>query len=171
MKDYIKVGKIVNTHGIKGCVKCIPLTDDMERFDELEYIYTEKDNVKRKIKDAWSRKGTVYLSLEGIEDMDAAESFRDTYISILEDQLRVLPKDTYYLFELEGMEVYSTEDVYIGKIETIYQTGANDVYEVKNKNNTYLIPAIKDVVKDVNIKNRKIVINVIEGLLEWNLKL
>ena len=166
MKDYIKVGKIVNTHGVRGCVKCIPLTDDMERFEELEYIYTEKDNVKRKIKDVWSRKGTVYLTLEGIEDMNAAESFRDTYISILEDQLKVLPEDTYYLFELEGMEVYSSDDEYIGKIDTIYQTGANDVYEVKNNNNTYLIPAVKEVVKDVNIKNRKIVINVIEGLLE-----
>lgn len=171
MKDYIKVGKIVNTHGVRGCVKCIPLTDDMERFEELEYIYTEKDDVKRKIKDAWSRKGTVYLTLEGIEDMNTAESFRDTYISILEEQLKVLPEDTYYLFELEGMEVYSTDSEYIGKIDTIYQTGANDVYEVKNNNKTYLIPAVKEVVKDVNIKNRKIVINVIEGLLEWNLKL
>lgn len=166
MKDYIKVGKIVNTHGVKGYVKCVSLTDDMERFDELEYIYTEKDDKKRKIKDAWSKKGTVYLNLEGIDDMDTAETFKNTYISILEDQLRVLPKDTYYLFELEGLEVYSTEDVYIGKIETVYQTGANDVYEVKNNNKTFLIPAIKDVVKDVNIKNKKVVINVIEGLLE-----
>lgn len=166
MKDYIKVGKIVNTHGVKGYVKCVPLTDDLERFYELDYIYTEKDNIKRRIKDVWSRKGTVCLSLEGIEDMNTAEAFRDTYISILEDQLRVLPEDTYYIFELEGMEVYSAEDVYLGKVTSIYQTGANDVYEIKNNNKTYLIPAVKDVVKDVNIKNKKIIINVIEGLLE-----
>lgn len=169
MKDYIKVGKIVNTHGVRGCVKCIPLTDDLERFDELEYVYTEKDDQKRQIKDVWSKKGSVYLTLEGIDDMNIAENFRDTYISILEDQLRVLPEDTYYLFDLEGLDVYSTENVYIGKISTIYQTGANDVYEVKSNNKTYLIPAIKDVVKDVNIENKKVIINVIEGLLEWNL--
>ena len=166
MKDYIKVGKIVNTHGVKGYIKCVPMTDDMERFDELEYVYTEKDDIKRKIKDVFYKKGTVCMNLEGIEDMNAAESLRNTYISILEDQLRELPDDTYYLFELEGMEVYSTADVYIGKISTIYQTGANDVYEVKNKDKTFLIPAVKEVVKHVNIKDRKIVINVIEGLLE-----
>ncbi len=166
MKEYIKVGKIVNTHGVKGCMKCLPLTDDMERFDELEYVYTEKDDIKRRINDVWYRKGMVYIMLEDINDMDTAESFRDTFVSILEDQLRELPEDSYYLFDLEGMEVYSTLGEYLGKINIIYQTGANDVYEIVNGNKTFLIPAVKDVVKEVDIKNKKMVINVIEGLLE-----
>lgn len=166
MKEYIKVGKIVNTHGVKGCLKCIPLTDDMERFDELEYVYTEKDNKKRKIKNVWYRKGLVYLELEDINDMDAAESLRNTFISIYEDQLRELPEGSYYLFDLEGMEVYSDLGEYIGKISEIYQTGANDVYEVKDKNKSYLIPAVKEVVKEVSVKEKKMVIHVIEGLLE-----
>ena len=166
MKEYIKVGKIVNTHGIKGCIKCLPMSDDMERFEELEYIYTEKDNVKRKIKDVWYMKGMVYLTLENIDDMTTAESFKNTFISIFEDQLNELPKDSYYIFDLEGMEVYSTDKEYLGKINIIYQTGANDVYEIVNKNKTFLIPAVKDVVKEVNIKDKKMVINVIEGLLE-----
>ncbi len=166
MKEYIKVGKIVNTHGVKGCVKCVPLTDDAERFEELEYVYTEKDNVKRKIEDVWFRKGIVYIMLENINDMNTAESFKDTFISILEDQLRELPEDSYYIFDLEGMEVYSAEGEYLGKINVVYQTGANDVYEVVNKNKSFLIPAVKDVVKEVNIENNRMVINVIEGLLE-----
>jgi len=169
MKDYIKVGKLVNTHGIKGCIKCVPFTDDLERFDDLEYVYTEKDDIKRKIKDVWYRKGTVYLTLENIDDMDTAESFKNSYISIFEDQLRKLPEDTYYLFELVGVKVYSTEGEYIGEISEIYQPGANDVYEIKNNNKTYLIPAVKEVIKEVNMKDRIIIINVIEGLLEWNL--
>lgn len=166
MKEYIKVGKIVNTHGVKGCMKCIPLTDDMERFDELEYVYTEKDNKKRKINNVWYRKGLVYLELEDINDMDAAESLRNTFISIYEDQLRELPEGSYYLFDLEGMEVYSDLGEYIGKIKEVYQTGANDVYEVADKNKSYLIPAVKEVVKEVNVKEKKMVIHVIEGLLE-----
>lgn len=166
MKDYIKVGKIVNTHGIKGYVKCIPLTDEPERFDELEYIYTEKDDVKRKIKDAWWKKGIVYLSLEGIDTMNDAESFKNSFISISEDQLKELPEDTYYVFELEGLDVYSEEGVHIGSVSYVYQTGANDVYEVKNGNKTCLIPAVKEVVKSVDIKGKKIVIKVIEGLLD-----
>ena len=166
MKDYIKVGKIVNTHGVKGYIKCIPLTDDLERFEELEYVYTEKDNIKRTIDDVWYQKGLVCLKLKDIDDMDKAESFKDTYISIVEDQLRVLPENSYYLFDLEGMDVYSNNGDYIGKISEIYQTGANDVYEVKNNKNSYLIPAIKDVVKSVNVQDKKMIINVIEGLLE-----
>jgi 16S rRNA processing protein RimM len=166
MKDYIKVGKIVNTHGVKGCIKCVPFTDDLERFDDLEYVYTEKDDIKRRIKDVWYRKGTVYLTLGNIDDMNTAETFKNTYISIFEDQLRELPEGTYYLFELEGMKVYSLEGEYIGEISEIYQPGANDVYEIKNNNKTYLIPAVKEIVKEVNMKDRKIIINVIEGLLE-----
>ena len=166
MKDYIKVGKIVNTHGVKGYIKCIPLTDDLERFEELEYVYTEKDNIKRTIDDVWYQKGLVCLKLKDIDDMDKAESFKDTYISIVEDQLRVLPANSYYLFDLEGMDVYSNNGDYIGKISEVYQTGANDVYEVKNNINSYLIPAIKDVVKSVNVQDKKMIINVIEGLLE-----
>jgi 16S rRNA processing protein RimM len=166
MKDYIKVGKIVNTHGVKGCMKCIPLTDDMDRFDELEYVFTEKDNTKRKIKDVWYQKGMVYIMLENINDMTTAESFKETYISIMEDQLRELPEDSYYIFDLEGMEVYSTDGEYLGKINVVYQTGANDVYEIVNKNKSFLIPAVKDVVKEVNKKDKKMVIEVIEGLLE-----
>jgi 16S rRNA processing protein RimM len=166
MKDYIKVGKIVNTHGVKGCIKCIPLTDDLERFEELEYVYTEKDNIKRTIDDVWYQKGLVCLKLKDIDDMDKAELFKDTYISIVEDQLRVLPENSYYLFDLEGMDVYSNNGDYIGKISEVYQTGANDVYEVKNNKNSYLIPAIKDVVKSVNVQDKKMIINVIEGLLE-----
>ena len=164
--DYIKVGKIVNTHGIKGYVKCIPMTDDLERFRDLKYVYTEKDDTKRTIDDVWDQKGMVYLKLKGIDDMGTAEKFKDTYISILKNQLRQLPEDSYYLFDLEGMDVYSSEGDHMGKISQIYQTAANDVYEVKDKKRTFLIPAIKDVVKSVNIQEKKMVIDVIEGLLE-----
>ncbi|HOK49529.1 MAG TPA: ribosome maturation factor RimM [Sedimentibacter sp.] len=164
--DYIKVGKIVKTHGVKGYVKCIPMTDDLERFQELKYVYTEKDHKKRTIYDVWYQKGMVYLKLEAIDDMDTAEKFKDTYISILEDQLRELPEDSYYLFDLEGMDVYSTEGEHMGKISEIYQTGANDVYEVKSKDRKFLIPAVKGVVKSVDVQEKKMIINVIEGLLE-----
>lgn len=166
MKEYIKVGKIVNTHGVKGCIKCIPMTDDEERFQELEYVYTEKDDTRRKIMNVWYKKGMAYIQLENINDMNTAESFKDTFISILEDQLRELPQDSYYIFDLEGMEVYSAEGKYLGKIDDVYQTGANDVYQVTNEGKSFLIPAVKAVVKEVNLKKNKMVINVIEGLLE-----
>ena len=111
-------------------MKCIPMTDDLERFRDLKYVYTEKDDTKRTIDDVWDQKGMVYLKLKGIDDMGTAEKFKDTYISILKDQLRQLPEDSYYLFDLEGMDVYSSEGDHMGKISQIYQTAANDVYAV-----------------------------------------
>lgn len=166
MKEYIRVGKIVNTHGIKGCMKVLSLTDELERLEELDYVYTEIDDKKRKIKDIWYRKGMVYLELEGINNMDDAIKMKESFISIEESQLKELPEDTYYIFELEGLEVYSTEGEYIGKLKEVFQTGANDVYEVVNESKSYYIPAIKNVVKEVSIEDKKIIINVIEGLLE-----
>lgn len=165
MKDYVRVGKIVNTHGVKGCMKVLSLTDEMERFEELEYVYTEIDNKKRNINDVWYRNGMVYLELEDVNSMDDAIKLKESYISIEESQLKELPEDTYYIFDLKGLEVFSTEGDYIGKLKEIFQTGANDVYEVIGKEKTHYIPAIKNIVKEVNIKDKKIIINVVEGLL------
>lgn len=166
MNEYIRVGKIVNTHGIKGCMKVLSLTDELDRFDELDYVFTEIDNKKRKINNAWYRNGMVYLELEGVENMDDAIKLKESYVSIEEAQLKELPEDTYYIYELIGLEVYSTEGELIGNIKEVFQTGANDVYEVKGKLKTYYIPAIKNIVKEVNIKEKKVIINVVEGLLE-----
>ena len=166
MKEYIRVGKIVNTHGVKGCMKVLSLTDDLDRFDELEYVFTEIDNKKRNINDVWYRNGMVYLELEGVNDMNEAIKLKESYVSIEESQLKELPEDTYYIYELKGLEVYSTEGELIGKVKEVFQTGANDVYEVKGNLKTYYIPAIKSIVKEVSIKEKKIIINVVEGLLE-----
>lgn len=166
MKEYIRVGKIVNTHGVKGCMKAISLTDELDRFDELDYVYTEIDNKKRKINNVWYRNGMVYLELDGVDNMDDAIKLKESYVSIEESQLKELPEDTYYIYELKGLEVYSTEGELIGVIKEVFQTGANDVYEVKGKLNTHYIPAIKNIVKEVNIKEKKVIINVVEGLLE-----
>ncbi len=166
MKEYIRVGKIVNTHGIKGCMKVLSLTDELDRFDELDYVYTEIDDKKRKINSVWYRNGMVYLELEGVNNMDDAIKLKESYVSIEEAQLKELPEDTYYIYELKGLDVYSTDGELIGKIKEIFQTGANDVYEVVGNSKTHYIPAIKNIVKEVNIKEKKVIINVVEGLLE-----
>ena len=164
--DFIRVGKIANTHGVKGCLKIIPLTDDIDRFDELEYVYVENENKKRKITNVWYRKGMVYLDLEGVESMDDAMKLKEKYLQIDESQLKELPEGSYYIFDLIGLEVYSTAGDYIGKIKEVHQTGANDVYEVLNGYKTYYIPAIKDVVKEISIENKNVTIDVLEGLLD-----
>ncbi len=166
MDNKIRVGKIVNTHGVKGTVKILPLTDDLERFEELEYVFTEIDNKKRFFTNIRFNKGMVFVDLDSVKDMNEALKLKESYIYIKEDQLKTLPEDTFYIYELEGLEVFSTEGELIGIIDQVFQTGANDVYEVKNKAKTCYIPAIKDVVKEIDIKSNKMIINVIEGLFE-----
>jgi len=165
MDNRIKIGQIVNTHGIKGELKAIPLTDDIERFEELEYVYIGESPVKIKLKNLRYDKGMVFFKMEGLDSINEVERYKKQYILIDENQKQQLPEDSYYLFDLMGMEVYDEKNIHIGKITNIYQTGANDVYEL-NDNIKLLIPAIKEVVKSVDIENHKMVIKKIEGLLD-----
>ena len=82
------------------------------------------------------------------------------------DECLELSEDTYYIFELIGLEVITTEGESIGFIEDVYDLPANDVYVVKEKAREILIPAVKEIVKKVDIEKREIVIEPIEGLLE-----
>lgn len=169
MLDFIRVGEIVNTHGIKGAIKCISLTDDNERFNELEYIYTEMDNEKRIIENIWYKKGLIYIKLEGINSINEAEKYRNSYILIDKNQTKKLPDDTYYIHEIEGLKVFTITGIYIGIVTKVLQTGANDVYVVKDGKKQNLIPAIKKIIKEINIQENKIIIEPIKGLIEWKL--
>lgn len=166
MIEYIKVGKIVNTHGIKGELKIISMTDYIERFEELEYIYTEKDNVKRNIRSVKYVKNLVVLSLEGIDSMNDAETFKNTLISIDKSQVRELPEGRYYIYDLEGLDVYLLNGDKLGKLTEVFQNSANDVYEVTDGKKKYYIPAIKQVIKEVNLQENKMVIEPLKGLLD-----
>jgi 16S rRNA processing protein RimM len=165
MDDRIKIGQIVNTHGIKGEVKCISLTDDIERFDDLEYIYIGDSPKKTFLENVRYAKNMIYIRFKGINTINEVEKYKGQYIEIDDSQKMELPEDTYYLFDLIGLKVYDEEEHYLGEITNIYQTGANDVYELNNNVNQ-LIPAVKKIVKYINIKEKKMIINKIEGLLD-----
>lgn len=165
MDDRIKIGQIVNTHGIKGEVKCISLTDDIERFDDLEYIYIGNSTKKTFLENVRYAKNMIYIRFKGINTINEVEKYKGQYIEIDDSQKMKLPEDTYYLFDLIGLKVYDEEEHYLGEITNIYQTGANDVYEL-NDNVNQLIPAVKKIVKYINIKEKKMIINKIEGLLD-----
>jgi 16S rRNA processing protein RimM len=165
MDDRIKIGQIVNTHGIKGEVKCISLTDDIERFDDLEYIYIGNSTKKTFLENVRYAKNMIYIRFKGINTINEVEKYKGQYIEIDDSQKMKLPEDTYYLFDLIGLKVYDEEEHYLGEITNIYQTGANDVYEL-NGNVNQLIPAVKKIVKYINIKEKKMIINKIEGLLD-----
>jgi len=166
--EYIEIGQIVNTNGLKGVVKVNPFTDDISKFEDLKYVYIQLKNELKKVKIEQVRynKNQVLLKLEGIDAIEEAEKYRNFYLKTEKESQEDLGEDTYYIVDLIGLDVYSDKNEYLGKIEDVFPTGSNDVYVVKdNLGKQILIPAIADVVKEVDLKNKKMTINLIPGLI------
>jgi 16S rRNA processing protein rimM len=166
--EYIEIGQIVNTNGLKGVVKVNPFTDDISKFEDLKYVYIQlKSELKKvKIEQVRYNKNQVLLKLEGIDSIEEAEKYRNFYLKTEKESQEDLGEDTYYIVDLIGLDVYSDKNEYLGKIEDVFPTGSNDVYVVKdNLGKQILIPAIADVVKEVDLKNKKMIINLIPGLI------
>ncbi len=169
MEKYLEIGQIVNTFGIKGQVKIVPFTDDITRFDELKEIYVEKKNELKlfQIEQVNYKKNMVILKLKGIETVEEAEKLRNCYLKIDRKDAKKLPKDTYFIVDLLGLDVYTDEGKLLGKVDDIYNAGSSDIYVVKDElGKQILLPAIKDVVKEVDLENQKIIVHLIKGLVD-----
>ncbi len=168
MEEYLEIGQIVNTSGLKGFLKVIPLTDDITRFEDLKtvYIQEKKDLVEFKIQEVKYSKNMVLLKLEGIDDIGEAEKFKNFYIKINRKDAVELEEDSYFIVDIIGCKVFTDENEFLGKVIDVFQTGSNDVYTVKNnEDKEILLPAIEDVIKDIDIANKKIVVKLMDGLI------
>lgn len=167
-KSFIIIGKIVSTHGNKGEVKVVPLTNSIDRFRKLTDIFIIKGNNKRllNINNLKIKKNTVILKLEGIENIEKAEMIVGSFLEVKRSNAIKLPKDTYFIFDIIGLEVYTNENELLGKVDNIISTGNNDVYVVKNKDKQeILIPAIREVIKNIDLEKKRISINMVDGLI------
>lgn len=167
MQKYFEVGQIVNTFGVKGMLKVKPFTDDVERFEELKKVYIcKKEKLEEvEIEEVKYHKDMVLLKVKGIEDMNEAEKVKGLYLKIDRKNAKKLPKDTYFIADLLGLEVYSDTGELLGKVDDIFRTGANDVYVVKNENGKQLLlPGIPDVIKEIDLEKEKIVVHLLKGL-------
>lgn len=169
MKDYFEIGQIVNTYGIKGFVKVVPFTDDITRFKTLKSVYIDiKGNLKEfTIEEVKYSKNMVLIKFKEIPDINEAEKYKNYYIRINRTDARKLPKDTYFIADLLGLEVYNDETKeLLGKVDDIFPTGSNDVYVVKDElGKQILLPGTKEVIKQVDLENGKIFVNIIQGLI------
>ena len=168
MEGYLEIGQIVNTNGLKGFLKVKPLTDDITRFEKLKTIYIQKakELIEFKIQEVKYNKQSVLLKLEGIDDITEAEKYKNFYIKISKENAVELEKNSYFIVDIIGCQVYTDENEYLGNFVDVFQTGSNDVYTLKNsEGKEILIPAIKEVIKNVDIKNKKIVIHLMDGLI------
>lgn len=158
MPNKIKIGKIINTFGLKGEIKIYPYID---YFEDLDFIIL--DNNKFKIEKSRYQKNIVIAKLENIDTIEQAEDLKEKDIFIYEDMKPDLPEGTYYIDDLIGFKVVTDEGKVLGNLTNIYNTGANDIYEIDNN---ILLPAIKDVIKQIDLDNKQINVHIIEGLDE-----
>lgn len=168
MESLMEIGQIVNTYGIKGFVKVIPFTDNINRFEDLKTVYveTKKGLENFEIEEVKYSKNTVLLKLKGIDDINIAEKYRNCYLKISRENAVKLPEDTYFIIDLLDMKVYTEEDIYLGNIIDVYPTGSNDIYVIKNEEGKQaLLPAIGEVIKTVDIQNKKMVVHLLDGLI------
>src|SRR3954463_15395433 len=171
MEKWFNVGKIVNTHGIKGEVRVISKTDFADqRYKKGNSLYLfiseGTDPVELIVKSHRIHKNFDLLTFEGYDDINQLEKLKGGILKVPESQLGKLQKDEYYFHEIIGCTVITDEGEEVGTVKEILTPGANDVWIIKGKGGKeQLIPYIADVVKEIDVVEKKIVITPIEGLL------
>ncbi len=168
MVEYLKIGQIINTHGVKGELKIYPLTDNIKRFKGLKQVWMEFPEGYRamKIEGVKFVKEFPIIKLENISTMNEAEKLRNQYIYVDRENAVKLPKDTYFIADLIGIQVFTEQEGLLGTLTDVISTGANDVYEITpSEGKSILIPAIGDVVLNVDINGRRMVVKLLEGLV------
>jgi 16S rRNA processing protein RimM len=161
--QFIVVGRVVAPWGARGEIKVEVMTDFPDRFSPQEEVHI--DGRPMTIERSRLHQGRVILKLATIDSVEAAQGLRGRFLEVPQSQLRPLPKDEYYQYQLLGLEVWTTGGELLGRIANILPTGSNDVYIVPSRHGELLIPAIEDVVKSVELERGRIVIEVINGLL------
>ena len=156
MESRLEVGEMVNTFGIKGEIKVYPYVDYLDKIKNI-YIKDQK-MVISKIR---FQKNVAIIKLKDIDDINLIEKYKGSTIYIDESELPELPEGKYYIKDLIGMDVITDEGKLLGKLDDVFNTGANDIYQVGD----ILLPATDEVLKKIDIENKQIIVHLIKGLI------
>ena len=168
MEQYLRVGVISSTHGLKGEVKVFPTTDDPERFRKLKKVYldTGKDYMPLKVTGIKFFKNQVILKFQEFQDINEIEKYRGKDLLIDREQAVPLAENENFIVDLFYMYVYDKEEKRLGTLTDVLQTGANDVYVVEtDEGKEILLPAIPSCILDVDVETAKMIVRIPEGLL------
>ncbi|MBQ3847322.1 MAG: 16S rRNA processing protein RimM [Clostridia bacterium] len=169
MLDYLTIGEIVNVHGVRGEVKVLPSTDDPGRFKLLKQVRIVRDGsvCVKKVTGAKVSSGMAILALEGVTTRDDAEKLRGSFLEVERKDALKLPEDRWYIGDIVGCSVYEEDGTCLGKVTDVGETGSNDYYVVRDeKNREMCIPALKEVLLDVDVVEQKITVRLLPGLKE-----
>ena len=159
--DRLEVGKIVNTHGLRGEVKIVPWTDSPDVFEDISFVYAKRRNeeIKLTLSGIKYQKNNIIVKFKEINSIEEAETFKNSTLTADRKMLGELPEGVYYIADLIGCEVYEEDKEKIGILSDVFNTGANDIYAVsREKKKDLLIPVTDDSIISVDILNKKIIV-------------
>ncbi|HWI60288.1 MAG TPA: ribosome maturation factor RimM [Symbiobacteriaceae bacterium] len=167
-EDLVKIGQITSPHGVQGEVRVYPLTDFPERFKTLRQVLLGPEARPVGIRFQGMVKNMVILAIDGVADRDQADKLRLQYVQVPKSEVHKLPAGHYYVFDLLGLDVVDPEGKLLGKlVDVTTDSPAHDIYVVETApRKRFMVPAVKQFVKSIDLARGKIVVEPIPGLLE-----
>jgi len=162
------IGQIVKPQGIHGEVKVKIISSFPERFRELKSVFVGESHASYRVEKARVNGTFAFLKFKGVDDRNQAELLRNCYLYVTERELMPLPdEDAFYLHQIVGLNVFDQTGTPLGTIVNVENYPGNDLFVLEDTGGRqYLIPAIKQFVKNVDIANRTMTIDVVDGLLD-----
>jgi 16S rRNA processing protein RimM len=166
--DFVVIGLLRRAHGVKGEIFVQPVTDMPERFDRLDRVLLRQNGGIREIGiEAVNAKGrSLFLKFKGVDDRAGAQALTGSELGVRMADVWPVPEDTYYVFDLVGCRVVGSTGGEIGVVREVLKMPANDVFVVDSGSKEFLIPAVKSIVKGVDLERRVVTIEEMEGLLD-----
>lgn len=162
--EYLVIGQVVGVRGLGGELKVRIETDDPERFFDLEWAYLGDERLRFRVSSARLFKGMALIQLEGVPDRTAAEAYRGQFMYVSGAEALALAEGEYYYHQIQGLQVFTDDGEELGRVTDILATGANDVYVVMGPQGELLLPAIKEVILNVDLENGLLTVHLLEGL-------
>jgi 16S rRNA processing protein RimM len=167
--ELIAIGRISKPIGTRGEIKILPLTDDPKRFAVLQSVWVGHQESAAKQLDVIAVRietRQIAVRLSGVENADAAEQIRDQYLFVPKEEVIKLRSGSYFMHDVIGCEVLTQDNVKVGTVSDLFSLPSNDVWLVRNGEKEILIPAVKEIIKQVDIEKKRITIHAVEGLLD-----
>jgi 16S rRNA processing protein RimM len=162
-EGFRAVGRVERPWGLRGEIKVLPLTDFPERFTPQAQLYVAREQ-RRVLRSRW-QKGRVFLALDGVERVEAAETLRGELLEVAADDVPDFADGEYYLDDVEGCEVFTDTGESLGRVREVLQPGSNDVYVVHRPGRRdLLVPAVREVVLSVDVESKRITVDLPDGL-------
>ena len=164
---FLVIGRVLGSVGVEGEMRVQAVTDFPERFEQLQTVHVGDNLRPFTVKGVRLEGGVnVVLKLAGVDTADAARAMRNQELSVPIEQAVAIEPDQYFWHEIVGLQVVTDDGVDLGKIQQVIRTGSNDVYVVGTGAKEVLIPAIEDVVKQIDLPAGKMIVHLIPGLVD-----